>query len=100
MTLILQLIIFWVLYFTGLYIGYIVPEKLVRPFGLLDFYPFECRRCCTFWSLSALYTTMLSFFFNWVILTMAVIVTFGTAIGMWKTQKERTIDIDELEHEG
>lgn len=87
--------IFWACYFTGLTLGWIIPERLVKPFGLLDLYPFRCRTCCTTWSLVAVYATYLFLHFNWVILGCSIFVTAGTIYGMHVTELERITEYDE-----
>lgn len=95
---IVHLIVFWLIYFFGIFLGWVIPERLNKPFGMLDYYPFHCRVCCSCWSLVALYTMYLILYFNWAVLGCAVFVTSGTVIGMLKTQNERIVEYGEEEN--
>ena len=86
MTAILYIIIFWAIYFVGLIFAYLVSEKFVTKFGLFDFIPFNCRKCCTTWTLAAMYASWLFVDFNWVVLIAAIMITALTALSFRLTE--------------
>ena len=86
--------IFWVCYFIGLTLGWLIPEKLVKPFGLFDIFPFNCRKCCTTWTLVAVYSTYLFLCFNWVVFGASIFITAATAYCIYKTEKDKTVEYE------
>lgn len=86
---ILTIIVFWVTLFVGFGIGYLVPEKLVVPFGLFDVYPWKCRKCMTHWTLTALYASVAIIIGSWVFFVVGEIVTIAQSYCFHYTDKER-----------
>lgn len=95
MTALMYIIVFWSIFILGWVIGWIVPEKLVKPFGIFDVYPFKCRKCLTTWMLAAMYITVTILYFNWWFLVLSVIITTLSAIALWYTDINRQMDYDE-----
>lgn len=86
---ILIIIGFWVVYLLGLFIGWYVPEKLVKPWGLFDFLPFKCRKCNTFWTLLALFSTYALITDSWWVLLIGLVMTALTTIALYIDEKSR-----------
>ena len=48
--LIYKIFTFFAVWIAGVVIGWYIPDKKhPKPFSLLDFYPFICRKCLTTW---------------------------------------------------
>lgn len=63
----------------------------------LDYLPFNCQMCCTFWSLLAIYLTVGLVFNWWWTMIGGMILTVLNAIAMWVNQKNRTVSITDFE---
>lgn len=59
----------------------------------LDYKPFQCRLCLTFWLLVAVYVALGISFKLWVFLIFGVILAVLNAIAMYVHQKRNTIKI-------
>lgn len=89
---ILIIIGFWVVYLLGLFIGWYVPERLVKPWGMFDMFPFKCRKCMTFWSLLALFSTYALITSSWWVVLGGVIMIVLTTIALYIDEKSRTVE--------
>lgn len=83
----IDIIIFWIIYFAALTIGYIIPEKLVKPFGFFDIIPFNCRKCLTSWTLALSYISWEIYDFKWGFTIAASIITIMTIAALIITDK-------------
>ena len=63
----------------------------------LNYQPFNCSVCCTFWSLLAIYLTVGLVFQWWWTMIGGMILTVLNAIAMWVNQKNRTVSITDFE---
>lgn len=86
---ILIIIGFWVVYLLGLYIGWVVPEKLIKPWGMFDMFPFKCRKCLTMWSLLALFSTYALITSSWWVAFGGLIMTALTTVALYIDEKSR-----------
>ena len=59
----------------------------------LDFKPFSCRLCLTFWLLVGIYIAIGISFKLWVVLIAGVILAALNAGAMWVNQKKKTIKL-------
>lgn len=72
--------------------------KITDEWGLpkwLDYKPFNCYLCLTFWTLLAVYLTIGLIFNLKITLFVGVIIAVLNAIAMYINQKNKTIKIDE-----
>ena len=63
----------------------------------LDYLPFNCSVCCTFWSLLVIYLTVGLVFQLWWTMIGGMILAVLNAIAMWVNQKNRTVSITDFE---
>lgn len=59
----------------------------------LDFKPFSCRLCLTFWLLVGIYIAIGISFKLWVVLIAGVLLAILNAGAMWVNQKKKTIKL-------
>lgn len=59
----------------------------------LEYKPFQCRLCLTFWLLTAIYIAIGISFKLWIVLIAGVLLAILNAIAMWVNQKNKTIKI-------
>lgn len=72
--------------------------KITDEWGLpkwLDYKPFNCYLCLTFWTLLAVYLTIGLIFNLKITLFVGIIIAVLNAIAMYIDQKNKTIKIDE-----
>ena len=60
-----------------------------KPYGILDFYPFLCRKCLTMWTLIASYTSIGIIIAQPLYAVFGVILGAGTGYAIHYTEKER-----------
>ena len=84
------LIFFIVGYFTW---WFTEDEDLGHIPKFLDYKPFQCRMCLTFWLLVVIYIALGLSFKLWVFLTFGIILAILNAIAMHINQKNKTIKI-------
>ena len=88
--LIYKIITFFVVWIVGLVIGWYIPDKKhPKPFSLLDFYPFICRKCLTTWMLAIMYITFAILLSDWIFGLLGIIMTTMTGFALWYTDNER-----------
>lgn len=63
----------------------------------LDYLPFNCEVCCTFWSLLVIYLTVGLVFNLWWTMIGGMILAVLNAIAMKVNQKNRTVSITDFE---
>lgn len=59
----------------------------------LEYKPFQCRLCLTFWILVGIYIALGISFKLWVVLIAGIILAALNAGAMWVNQKNKTIKI-------
>ena len=70
--------------------------QLTEVWGLpkwLQYKPFICDTCLTFWSLVAIYTTLLIIGYQWLGIS-GLIMAVLNAIAMYINQKRKTVDVN------
>lgn len=97
MTLVLSIILF-VVFWISVILGWYIPNNMVKPFGVLDFPPFYCRKCCTVWIMVALNAFVCVNWFNAWYLIASVILTALTGTALWWDEKRRQEEYED-EHE-
>ena len=91
-TIIGQLLAMLVIFLAIKYFTY----KLTEVWGLpkwLDYRPWNCNTCCTFWTLVAIYTTLLIIGYTWLGIS-GLIMAVLNAIAMYIDQKQKTESIN------
>lgn len=86
---IVEVIGFWLVFFVGFLIGYFVSERFVRPLGLFDMKPFNCRKCMTTQTLLVLYGSTAICLNSWIFFLCGVILTAALAVCFIITDKEK-----------
>ena len=64
--------------------------------AFLDYKPFQCRLCLTFWLLTGIYIAIGISFKLWIVLIAGVILAILNAIAMYIHQKNNTIKIEDF----
>jgi hypothetical protein len=70
--------------------------KITEVWGLpewLDYKPFNCKLCLTFWSLLAAYLSIGLIFQAYITLIGGIVLAILNAIAMWIDQRNKTIKI-------
>lgn len=70
--------------------------KLTEEWGLpkwLNYRPWNCNTCCTFWTLVAIYTTLLILGYTWLGVSGLILAALN-ALAMYINQKKNTIDVN------
>ena len=88
-----EFIIAFLLYFTVLIAAYYATEEMRMP-EWLQFPPFHCRKCLTFWSLIISSVVLGLSFELYVMMATVIILASLTAISMHIDQKNKTVRID------
>ena len=88
---------FWAIFFAVLAVNYFVFEKwdlYPKPEGILDQPPFNCRRCCTTWSMLGTYLSVAvligSFWFGFC----GVLLTLGEYLAL-RYKERHILDYDD-----
>lgn len=91
-TIIGQLLAMLVIFIATKYLTYNITEVWGLP-KWLQYKPFVCNTCLTFWSLVAIYTTLLIIGYNWLGIS-GLIMAVLNAIAMYIDQKQKTESIN------
>ena len=91
-SMILQAILVLALFIPVKWLTYNITEKWGLP-EWLDYKPFSCYLCLTFWSLTAVYLTVGLVFKAYVTLGAGLLLTVLNAVAMYVDQKNKTIKI-------
>jgi len=91
-SMILQVILVLALFIPVKWLTYNITEKWGLP-EWLDYKPFSCYLCLTFWSLMAVYLTVGLVFKAYVTLGAGVLLTVLNAVAMYIDQRNRTIKV-------
>lgn len=73
--------------------------KTIEDWGIprwLDYKPFSCYLCFTFWSLLSVFLAIGCVFKFYVTLVVGLVLTVLNAIAMWIDQKNKTIKIEDI----
>lgn len=91
-TIIGQLLAMLVIFIATKYLTYNITEVWGLP-KWLQYKPFVCNTCLTFWSLVAIYTTLLIIGYTWLGIS-GLIMAILNAIAMYIDQKQKTESIN------
>lgn len=98
MIIFLQFILILVIFLPIRYVAYWITEVKGLP-EWLNYKPFNCKLCLTFWSLMAAYTAIWLSFSCLYTGIGGIIFTILNAIAMWIDQKNKTVKFD-IEKDG
>ena len=87
-----QLLAMLVIFLITKYLTYNITEVWGLP-KWLQYKPFICNTCLTFWSLVAIYTTLLIMGYQWLGIS-GLIMAVLNAIAMYIDQKRKTVDVN------
>ena len=90
---ILQLVLVLALFFPIKFICWKITEEWGLPMWL-DYKPWNCRLCLTFWSLLACYISVGLLFSLWILMAVGGLLTVLNAIAMWIDQRKKTVKFD------
>lgn len=91
-TIIGQLLAMLIIFIATKYMTYNITEVWGLP-KWLQYKPFVCNTCLTFWSLVAIYTTLLIIGYTWLGIS-GLIMAVLNAIAMYIDQKQKTESIN------
>lgn len=95
MEILIQFIAVFIIFLVVSYFTWWFTEKDNVP-EFLEYKPFQCRLCLTFWLLVGIYIAIGISFKLWVVLIAGLILAILNAIAMWVNQKNRTIKISDF----
>lgn len=93
MAILFEFIIMVVIFLVINYMGYWITEVKGLP-EWLDYKPFICRLCLTFWLLIGVYTVIWLSFSCLYMGIGGIILAMLNALAMWIDQKQKTIHLD------
>lgn len=96
MEVLIQFIAVGIIFFIVNYFTWRFTEKDNVP-EFLDYKPFKCRLCLTFWLLVGIYIAFGISFKLWVVLIAGIILAGLNAIAMKVHQKNNTVRIEDFE---
>lgn len=91
-TVIAQLLAMLVIFLATKYFTFQLAEVWGLP-KWLDYKPWNCALCSCFWSLVAIYTTLLILGYTWLGISGLILAVLN-AIAMYINQKRKTIDVN------
>ena len=92
MNIILQILLILVIFLPIKYIAYYITEVKGLP-QWLDYKPFNCKLCLTFWLLIASYLTIWLAFACLYTAIGGIILAILNALAMWIDQRNKTVKI-------
>ena len=95
MIILLQALAALIIFFVVNYGAYWLTEVKGLP-AWLQYKPWVCRMCLTFWSLMAIYITLWLSFSCLYIAIYGILLAILNAIAMWIDQKDKTIKIEDI----
>ena len=87
-----NIITVFIIFFVVNYSAYYMTEVKTMP-QWLQYKPWICRLCLTFWSLIFVYSTIWASFNCLIIGTVGITLAIMNALAMWIDQKSKTIKI-------
>lgn len=93
---ILQVILVLALFIPVRWLTYQITEVWGLPVWL-NYRPWSCNLCLTFWSLLAVYLTVGFAFQLWITMGAGLALTVLNAVAMYVNQKNKTITLDEYD---
>ena len=96
MIILLQALAALIIFFAVNYGAYWLTEVKGLP-AWLQYKPFECRMCLTFWSLMGIYITLWLSFSCLYIAIYGCMLAILNAIAMWVHQKNNTVSLEDYD---
>ena len=96
MYLLFEFIAVFIIFFVINYFTWWFTEKDNVP-EFLEYKPFQCRLCLTFWLLTGVYIAIGVSFKLWIVLIAGIILAILNALAMWVNQKQNTIRIEDFD---
>lgn len=96
MIILLQALAALIIFFAVNYGAYWVTEVKGLPVWL-QYKPWVCRMCLTFWSLMGIYITLWLSFSCLYIAIYGILLAILNAIAMWIDQRDRTVKIEDFD---
>ena len=96
MIILLQALAALIIFFAVNYGAYWLTEVKGLP-AWLQYKPWVCRMCLTFWSLMAIYITLWLSFSCLYIAIYGILLAILNAIAMWVDQRDRTVKIEDFD---
>lgn len=94
MEILIQFIISFVIFFVVLWLGFEVTENREMP-TWLNYKPFKCRKCLTFWTLTFVYLTIGLSFQLWWLLGTGLLLAILNSLAQAIDERENTVSIFE-----
>lgn len=95
MSVLIEILIVFALFFAINYLAWLITEKWGLP-EWLQYKPWTCRLCLTFWTLIFIYSTIwLSFACLLYIGIVGNILAILNALAMWIDQKQKTVKLED-----
>ncbi len=88
-----QLLAMLVIFIATKYLTYNITEVWRLP-KWLQYKPFSCNTCLTFWTLVGIYTTILIIGYTWTGISGLILAVLN-AIAMYIDQRNKTIDVNQ-----
>jgi len=95
MEILIQFIAVFIIFLVVSYFTWWFTEKDNVP-EFLEYKPFQCRLCLTFWLLVGIYIAIGISFKLWVVLIAGLILAILNAGAMWVNQKNKTIKLEDF----
>ena len=93
---IIQVLLILAIFFPIKWLGYKITEEWGLP-KWLDYKPWSCNLCLSFWSLLATYLSIGLIFNLFITLIGGIALTIMNALAMWIDQKSKTISIEDYD---
>ena len=78
-----------------LFAAWYITEKKQLP-EYLQFKPFNCRKCCTFWSNIIIFLAIGLTFNLWWFMGLGIVLGILTTIALYVDQKQKTVKVDDV----
>lgn len=95
MEILFEFILVGIIFFTTVYFSWWFTEKDNVP-EFLNYQPFSCQCCLTFWLLVMIYVALGISFKLWIVLIAGIILAILNAIAMKVNQINKTVKIEDL----
>lgn len=94
MSVLIEILIVFIIFFVVNYLAWLITEKWGLP-EWLQYKPWVCRTCLTFWTLIFIYSTILVSFSCLYIGIVGNILAILNALAMWIDQKQKTVKLED-----
>ena len=94
MSVLIEILTVFIIFFVVSYLSWLITEKWGLP-EWLQYKPWICRLCLTFWSLIFIYSTIWLSFACLYIGIVGNILAILNALAMWIDQKQKTVKLED-----